>query len=784
MQRLWFLCFIPALLYAQPDVDLQQAFLDLRHDGVVMNLAAHPDDEDGATLAYYRMKWGVKTYSVFFTRGEGGQNERGPELYEDLGVLRTAETEEAARIQGTEPVFLNLMDFGFSKTATETFPKWGGQMETLRRLVFVIRKFRPDILFTFHNTIDGHGHHQAVAITAMAAFDAAADSTMFPEQFKIPGIAPWQPSKLFFRIFNRPDFGLGSAGTPDVVNIIDEENTARRMTYFDIAALALRMHKTQGMDRADLRRFSRGQSLFKLIRSKSLFDKDSTTFFGGIDIWRDDSLVPLTKIHEQLAMLHQGMLPDSALSIASSLLSQISRETPTSSLASRVLQHWTAELEQLIMLVCGVKASLVLDDPVVVPQQKVTCRLQVESNDCRISALKYEFALPSGWVMNERPDAAPELSSDRYARDFELIVGGSPVLTLPSAVAQYRPIETEQVVAVAINCMLSGKPVLLKARALIDIAPHQTFTVTPKVARVAPDKLTKGKMFTYVVRNFRPIKTAGVVRVIAPKGWSAESSSFVIGKEDSTATGELLVIPPMDAQQGDYTLTFKTDYVAEKITVRVFPVAVAEETSVGIVKSYDNTLESAMDELGVRHVLVTEKDFESGDLSRFSTIILDIRAYLVREDLRKHNGRLLEYVRNGGNLVVLYQRDQEWKPEYAPYPFQITRRRITMEEVPVDALKPDHPLVNNPNRIVAADWDGWKQERGVYFPGDVNPAYEQLLSAHDSDEPDLTTGLLVATSGKGSYIYTSYVWYRQLKEYNPGAFRFLANFVSYPFHRK
>ena len=178
---------------AQDSVQIGQAFLDLSNDGVIMNISAHPDDEDGAALAYYRMKYGVKTYSLLFTRGEGGQNEKGPQLYEELGVLRSAETEAAGSILGTRVRFLNFMDFGYSKTATEAFRIWGGQMEALRRLVYVIRRYKPDILFTNHNTIDGHGHHQAVAITAIGAFDAAADSTLFPEQLREPGLTLWQP---------------------------------------------------------------------------------------------------------------------------------------------------------------------------------------------------------------------------------------------------------------------------------------------------------------------------------------------------------------------------------------------------------------------------------------------------------------------------------------------------------------------------------------------------------------------------------------------------------------
>ena len=340
----------PVLVAAQPSVDLQQAFLDIKHDGVLMCVSAHPDDEDGATLAYYRMKFGVKTYSVFLTRGEGGQNEKGPELYEDLGVLRTAETQAAGRIQGVDVYFLNFMDFGYSKSATEALQKWG-RREALRRLVYIIRKLKPDVIFSNLNTIDGHGHHQATVVTAIAAFDAAADSTFAPEQLRLPGITLWQPKKLFIRNINRADFSGSDWERSDVVNNIEEVNGPRNIAYLDIATNALRMHKTQGMERADLRRFGRGKSLYKLIRASSLFDRDTTTFFGGIDFWNDHSLQALVPLRTDLSTLRIDMPRDSLLMIASSLLSRIETEGQpdhVSPLARRILSRWKEELQRLV----------------------------------------------------------------------------------------------------------------------------------------------------------------------------------------------------------------------------------------------------------------------------------------------------------------------------------------------------------------------------------------------------------------------------------------------------
>ena len=509
----------PYVLAAQPSVDLQQAFLDIQHDGVLMCVSAHPDDEDGATLAYYRMKYGVKTYSVFLTRGEGGQNEKGPELYEDLGVLRTAETQAAGRIQGVEVFFLNFMDFGYSKSGTEAFQKWG-RGEVLRRLVYMIRKLKPDIIFSNLNTIDGHGHHQAAAVSAISAFDAASDSAFAPEQLHSPGITLWQPKKLFIRNVNRPDIGFSDWGRYDVVNNIEEVNGPRNTAYVDIATSALRMHKTQGMERADLRRFGRGKSLYKLIRASSLFDRDTTTFFGGIDFWNDHSVQDLTPLRTGLSTLRIGMPRDSLLMTASSLFNLIetaSRQYPVSSLAQRMLSRWKEELQKLVELSCNMSLSFTLADSVVVPRQKVNCTLEIQATECKIGGARCEFTMPQGWAVSEAMGTAPVLDQQRYERDYLLVVGDAPVLTLPKAKAQYRAIETEQSVEATVHCLVSGYPFSFSTRARFDVAPLQTLVVTPGVTRIAPSLLSKGKAFSYTIRNY-PLSKVGDRGRLQPDG--------------------------------------------------------------------------------------------------------------------------------------------------------------------------------------------------------------------------------------------------------------------------
>ncbi len=723
IQFFFVLFVIPTLMVAQPPVELQQAFLDLNHDGVAMCISAHPDDEDGATLAYYRMKYGVKTYSVFFTRGEGGQNEKGPELYENLGVLRTEETRMAATIQGTEAYFLNFMDFGFSKTATETFRKWGGQTEVLRRLVYILRKLKPDVIFTNLNPIDGHGHHQAVAIIAIAAFDAAADPTLFPEQLALPGVTLWQPRKSFIRNVSRPEIGLSDWGQVDVVNKIEEVNAPRKLSYAEIAVNALRMHKTQGLDRANLQSFSRWQSRHKLIRSNSLYERDTTSFFGGIDFFTDASMKSLVPIRRGLSSIHVGMPQDSLLMVASAIQQQIEMERRKSSStppAKRLLIHWQDELERLVLLACNISLTMKLNDDVVVPGQKVNGVLDVASDNCRIGGVKYGFAIPTGWRISEVLGLTPVIGERQYTREFTLVVGEDPVLTLPKAKAQYRPIEFGQELSATVHCTVSGYPFSFSTMATFDVAPPQAFKVTPQVTRIAPSQLSKGTTFDYSIKNYRPAKTVGRVTVQGPPGWTADFPAYSIDKEDGNANGSIAIRATRDTKAGEYRVRLKTEYAVEEATVRVFDVAVAQGIKVGIIKSYDNTLESATKEMGVDYALLDSTMLEEGNLSKFNTIVVDIRAYLVRDDLKRNNSHLLEYVKDGGNLVVTYQRPQEWKPEYAPYPFTLSGKRVTSEDAPVEVLNPQHPLFNVPNKIVDDDWNDWKQERAMYFPTNVS----------------------------------------------------------------
>ncbi|MEK7400538.1 MAG: hypothetical protein AAB116_26640, partial [Candidatus Poribacteria bacterium] len=293
----------------------------------------------------------------------------------------------------------------------------------------------------------------------------------------------------------------------------------------------------------------------------------------------------------------------------------------------------------------------------------------------------------------------------------------------------------------------------------------------------------------YVVNAINRLKRKidGQVEFSSPSNWKINGigQDFSLG-EDQQASTAFDVMIPSEISPGDFSLNAKVIYGSDtaiaKNNIKVIDVKTANDLYVGYVKSYDNTIDWALKQLGVKCSALESDDIRFGDLSIYNTIILDIRAYLVRKDLIECNQRLLDYVKNGGNLIVFYNKTFEWNKRYAPYELTISSDRVTVEEAPITILAIDHPLFTFPNKITDEDWKDWIQERGLYFPSKWAPEYKELLSCNDPGEKSLKGGYLIAQYGKGTYIYTSYVWYRQLQNLNSGAFRNFANMISFPKH--
>ena len=709
------LVFGPAIATAQAAASPDTAL-------VVMNLAAHPDDEDGRTLAYYRWARDARAYSVIYTRGEGGQNEIGPELYEELGAIRTHETERAARILGTQVYFLNFEDFGFSKTAEETFERWGGRDSVTARITYLIRKLKPDVLFTNHDTVTvgpgrAHGHHQAVGLSAFDAFELAADPGYHPEQLREEGVDLWQPKRLFLRHWNRP--ADVDVAVP-VGNVFDRDRS-----YADLAGEALREHESQGMGMF-AGRFNTPETYFTLLRQHGTEPLDDADLAGNL-VPHPNRPAPLRYLIDSGRI--EALDPD-ALIIADSVA------TPGSS----VRLSW--DTNSLPPLPLRIRLTGAVDTTLTVTKDT-----------------------PPSATLRIAPDAFPSRPAPLF--QYERYLSSPPIAyavhSLPSGErthAGYLPLD----VAPAVLLTTPVETIRLQ---------HTTANVPLNVAVWDPtvDEVTvRASVFDPSDRNV----LGEHYETFTFNGRSSWSDTLSVSIPDALAEGQYGVV-----------LTASTDspprVIHHTMAARSFEVSAPAGLRVGIIESYDDALSHALSELGVEHVLLDSLTLAAGDLDDLHTIVLDIRAYLVRPDLQVYNDRLLEWVRAGGNLIVNYHKTFEWEGDrYPPFPIELSRARVTREDAPVRLLRPDHLLFNEPNEVRADDWDGWVQERGLYFPSNYDERYVELFELNDPGEPEQRGSTLLAEYGEGTYIYTALVWYRQLKEFHPGAFRMFANMISLP----
>lgn len=593
---------------------------------VLMCVSAHPDDEDGVTLAYYTHIRHIKAYSIFYTRGEGGQNVIGPELYKELGEIRTEETLAASKILGTKIYFLGFPDFGYSKTAKETFRMWGGNDNVLQRIVYMIRALKPDVIITNHDTITTlpyrqHGNHQVVGITAYEAFTKAADPTYHPEQFG-NGVGPWQVKKLYFRVLRKSELSQDS-----LVSIPVTEKSGGE-TIQQIAWDALKKHRTQGMDKLNFRDLPEAfrQPVYKLILSDKKYPYNPHDLFSGIN--------PSARPDVTLPARYAVVLKPLSIFVHPkySLLKGDSGSNREYEYSIDTFNHTGLPLYFSLFAYHG-KEQLFLEHEVLSSEVRDSIRIPVD--------------VPVG--------AASEDS------------------------------------------------------VVFSVAPHE-----------AAKALDIG----------RPRDVAYLRRVTA--------------KLDSS------------------------DYI-------------------GLVGTYDNTLAQTFSEFGVRYEPLDSAKLAGENLNRFTTIVLDIRGYLYRHDLVKYNSRILDYIKDGGNVVCFYNRPPEWNGHtFAPYPIDITNRRVTEEAQPVTVLQPENPLFHYPNEITPGDWNGWVQERNIYLPsGDTlltSGKYQRLLAMSDEDQHEPSTSLLWAKYGDGTYIYTSLALYRQVKDLNSGGVKLLFNLISQPRH--
>ncbi len=812
------------IMEAEDDAaELYQSLLDLQNPWTVMCVAAHPDDEDGATLTVLRRKYGAHTVTVFSTYGEGGQNATGPELYEELGAIRARETEEAARIQGSEPYFLGLQDFGFSKSSAEAFRFWGHD-EALRRMVLKIRQLRPDVIITNHDTTSGHGHHQATGILILEAFDAAADARRFPEQLR-GGVMVWQAQRLFVRV-NSPGGTANKAAEDEAGRIISinrsERDAMRGKSYAEQALSALQRHASQGPWPQTVPAGWASTIRYRLARSAKTaapLPPNADTFLEGMSLPKEieGRLVPLAV--QALLPLYTANEHERA-DIQQALIA-VRRNTPPRPLHSIFdpprFALMNERLNRALVSASGIKAALTTQSDVLIPGTTTKVSLEI-SNEGKASAqirginlrglrpsskLRFPQTLAPGKTVNvELQTSTPRTAS----------------ISVPHAEHLYDGKLLGEELAASVNVEINGAAFPANAMMRIDVAPAvEIASITPSTLVLTQATSGRATVTSGLTPGSSSEQSAPfTLRLVNHRNETFKGEIFVGGSSAKTAAqGQAITLAANESREvraqrgGGFTL------VRDSVKGRVHPVPnvvtfsvveagqsspvtqrrvrvvysdarVAANLRVGYVRSVDDTLRNALNSLGVEAKELTVEDVRAGDLQNYQAIIIDNRGYLAHPELVGANSRLMEYVQAGGTLIVFYHRTNEWnpdpqrnRPQLAPYPIILGNSRVTDETASVEFSEPQHPLLNYPNKITREDFAGWIQERGLYYPQTWDSHYSAPLSTNDEKEPPLRGGLLATDYGRGRYIYTSMVWYRQLRAGIPGAYRVLANMISY-----
>jgi len=787
--------------------------------GAVLMIAAHPDDENTALLAYFARGRKLRTAYLSLTRGEGGQNLIGTEQGDLLGLLRTQELLAARRIDGAEQYFTRAIDFGYSKSADETLAKWGRE-EILSDIVWVIRRLRPDVvILRFSGTArDGHGQHQASAILGKEAFAAAADPGRFPNQLR--EVRPWQSRRLFWNVFSfRGGRFTDSDDLPGRIDLdAGEFNPVLGFSYAEIAGMSRSMHRSQGFGAPETRGPA-PNSLLLLAGEPAGRDP-----FDGIDTsWnRVPGGAAAGKLLEEAARAFRPEQPEATVPLLLRARAVI----------RRLDDPWAAfkleELDETIALLAGLWLEAAADRYYLVPGTPVkidTMALNRSRYPLELSAVEIDGA-------GESAEAAPLAYNQPVRRSFSWTPARDAPYTHPfwlrrpkhdesryqlDDIRQVGQADTEPVLWARFRLKAGGEEIVLRRPVEYRYVDRVRGELTRPLAVVPPVAVALARE-AIVLPDAQPRtvtvelaahagEAAGEVRLDLPAGWSASPprQSFRLSARGEQASIRFDLIPPGEPSRQSVAAvavvgggeissgTTVIDYPhippqtlappARAALVRVDARTLARK--VGYVMGAGDKVPDALEQLGCQVTLLEAEDLARGDLAAYDAIVTGVRAYNVRPDLRAHQQRLLAYVEQGGTLIVQYNvldRPAPNAPDplarLGPFPLRVGRERVSVEEAPVEFLRPEHPLLRSPNVITAADFDGWVQERGLYFAQEWDARYQPLWAMADPGERPLAGGTLFARYGKGVYIFTALSWFRQLPAGVPGAYRIFANLLS------
>ncbi|MBI4485968.1 MAG: PIG-L family deacetylase [Acidobacteria bacterium] len=872
-------------------VALGLALRHLANAGIFMQSTAHPDDENNALLVMLNRGQGYRTALATATRGNGGQNEIGPEIFEALGVLRTGELAALHRFDGAEQYFTRAVDFGYSFGIDETFEKWGRE-EITADYVRLIRMIRPDVVIAMPSTGNAGGqHHMASSLITRDAVKRAGDAAQYPDQIQ-DGLRPWQVKKFY------ESAGFGPAGESEASGALTRVNTGLYdqllgKTYSEIGTEARSMHKCQGMAQLLALPGPSGAS-YRLLESALPAQPNERSLFDGLDssiagLAKFAGPKPPRRLTEGLAAIWSAVQTaqrafdtqtDAAtlqplltglrtVRVLRGELSGMALDEAAKFEIDFRLRQKEGELQQAALLANDVHIEVLADDGIVVAGQAVKVDVIVANRgaaDVTVKQVRFNgFAGNAVCTMTPFTgggrgggDSAPAASTPVIRKDQAAHC--DPTLTIPSdaritepywhrenyggrytfdADAPFgRPFRPTPFYVQVTLAMAGGEEVFHgpdveyryqgdifsgEKRTRLLVVPSLSVRVSPEIAivpadavRVAPPRTAKAKAAAAAAPTTREIRVSvlndtpgpmeSVVKLELPDGWSAipPQQRVALERGGQSQTVRFQVKPAANAPASEYRIRATATsgdrqfdrgytvveyphisryhvYSPSETAVDVIDVMTTPNLLVGYVMGVGDQMPPAIEQLGANVEMIGPEELAWGNLSRFDVIVTGVRAYERRADLRANNSRLLDYVRNGGTMIVQYNKFEFNEAQYGPYPAKVTSNRVTDEGAPVKVLEPENRIFTQPNRIADAAWDGWIQERGLYFLGELDSRYRDLLQMEDPFpyNKGVKEGALVeGRYGKGTWVYVGLNFWRQMPQGVGGAYQLFANLLS------
>ena len=826
MRKIFFVvCFLSfSLLKAQApekwsSTEIYNHIEKLNFLGSVLYIAAHPDDENTRLISYFSNKKNARTAYLSLTRGDGGQNLIGPELREQLGLIRTQELLAARKIDGGQQFFTRANDFGYSKTPSETLDIWN-RKEVLSDVVWIIRKFRPDVIINrFDHRTPGstHGHHTSSAMLSVEAFELAGNEAAYSSQLQY--LDAYKPERLFFN--TSPWFYGGDEAfeNADKSNFLSFDTG----TYFplkglsnpEIASLSRSQHRSQGFGSTG----SRGEQMEYLELLEGDLPAKDANIFEGIDTsWNrikggNEIGNILLEIEENFNFKEPSIhLPK--LLQAYNLIQDLED------------QHWknlkTQEIKDIIYATSGLYLEAVASKQSATPSEELEVRLEAinrSSGNVKLSSIeltpnnskiepKVKLANNEAWKSNIN-FKIPE--NTNYTTPYWLKEPGSMGMYAVNDQKLRGLPETPLHTKATFRLNIDGteidfhQPIVFKYNDEVYGETYKNFEIIPAITlRFQEDVLIFNNAETKEVNievtgNTEDIQ--GELNLKAGKNWKIEpvQSKFSIAQFGGKANLLFKITPPEGQVQTNlvpeaivdgkrYTeklIEIDYDHFPDQNLVlpeglRLVKLNIKKKgQNIAYIQGAGDVVPESLEQIGFTVTRISPNSISGNFLKNFDAVVIGIRAYNVVEELKFKQNILFDYVKQGGTMIVQYNTNRGLLLDnVSPYNLDISRDRVTEEDAEVTFLAPEHPVLNSPNKLTSKDFEGWVQERGLYFPGNWDDNFTPILSMHDENENPKNGSLLVAKYGDGYYIYTGISFFRQFPEAVPGAFRLFANLIS------